>query len=278
MMDILIMIFKIGVIFLISIIGFYFGLLLPLAKKRDYNTLSSTSNLSLSGEDISAEELVRLYKPIILQTRSLRGPEPTKVFYELIPPFESYLHVIYRIVWPDEKHPNLIIHWLYRIFRRFYFGSIKDIEIVQLKINLKTGEIEEIKYETDSSNDPDVFRSDHAVAKLVKNSGTEKSYKSYLNEKQMQDIQIDFKEKKPCIPVLTWNHVFTFTPPREEPYLEYDLPIEELPKEFFRKYRFDRRSCLDFGINVDKSLPLKIGVISFLLTAIFSSLFLFLAF
>jgi len=274
MMEILIFLTKILIIFLLSLAGFYFALLIPLAKERQYRILSKNSQLTLAKKQLLIEDIVKLFKPIILQSISLRGPEPIEAFYEVICSQEPYIYVIYRFVWPDEIHPNLLLHFFYKIFRIFYFGSFKDIELIQVKINLETTEIEEIKYETDSSNNPDVIQSDHAEVKLAKILGKNNYYQVYLNEVATEEMEIIFQERRPLIPVLSWNHVFALVK-RNEEYRKFDLPVTPLSGKKFKKYRFDRRSGLDFSSTIDKTFPLKIGLATFVITALISSLLLF---
>jgi hypothetical protein len=274
MISIIIFSIKILIILFLSLTAFYFALLIPFAKDRNYEVLERNSKILLKGKQSSIDEISGLYKPIVIQTLSLRGPEPSKAFYEVTPYQEPYLYVIYRFVWPDEIHPNLFLHWFYKIMRIFYYGSFQDMEIIQIKVNMVTAEIEEIKYETDSSNNPDVFKSDHANAKLAKIPHKKNIYQVYLNKEYIDDIEIIFQENQPLIPVLTWNHVFAIKK-RDEKYKQYDLPITPLSNEEFKKYRFDRRSWLDFGVIVNKGLPLQIGIILFTIIAIITSLVLF---
>ena len=271
MLRLVILLIKFKITFFLVLLGFLLGLIFPLAKKREYLVLGINENVVVAGEKMSVINLTEVYKPIILQEKNLRGPIPTHMYFEVISDNDNYLNLIYRVVWNDEIHPKFIINILYKIFRKFYFGSKIDIEIILLKIDKSSEEIIEIKYESDSSNDPNVFKSDHAL--VVYKKTDESRYTQYLNGKKIKETEIFTQnsiegKKQLILPVLTWNHVFCsnigkLTIEQEESeYKEYNLPVSPLTDKIFKRYRFDRRSWIDYGCSINKKLPLIIGSIS----------------
>ncbi|MHA1214758.1 MAG: hypothetical protein ACTSR2_06825 [Candidatus Hodarchaeales archaeon] len=251
---------KVTLVLFPAIIVFLLGLLFPKAKNRNYRILAPFETVEFKQSQWRIIDLCESYKPIVTQPTTLRGPLPVEMFYEFIPPENGFFYIIYRVLWPDEVHPNLLVHWLYKIFRRFYYGSVKDIEIIQLKINQNTGVIEEVKFETDSSLDPEVGNSDHAVVEMKKIPGLRCIYHLSVNGESQGDIFIQKEGNRIKIPVLTWNHVFLVFHEQNTEYIEFrDLELSVLTDEMFTRYRFDRRSWLDFGIPVKKTFPLKIG-------------------
>ncbi|MHA1974943.1 MAG: hypothetical protein ACTSW1_18260 [Candidatus Hodarchaeales archaeon] len=262
-----------------AVILFLLGLLFPKARNRNYKILATNDSIKFKQSYWRVVDLCELYKPIIAQSTTLRGPLPSEMFYEFIPPESGFFYIIYRVLWPDEVHPNIIIHWLYKIFRRFYYGSVRDIEIIQLKINQDTGTIEEIKFETDSSLDPEIGHSDHATVEMRKITGLRCIYHLSVNGESQGDIFLQKEDNRIKIPVLTWNHVFLAFHEHNIDYMEFrDLRLSLLSDEMFTRYRFDRRSWLDFGTPVQKGFPLKIGKylsFSFSIVSVFVLFFIF---
>ncbi len=170
------------------------------------------------------------------------------MFYEVVKNNDMHLTIIYRVVWPDEVHPNPIIHFIYKAFRIFYYGSYQDMELIVLKIERKTGQIAIIKYETDSSANPDVFISDHTKVTFKRRFTERKEniFSIHLNGKYSGETELSFKRTHPKIPVLTWNHVFAIKKRDNEEYKVFDLPLALLTEYYYQKFRFDRRSCIDF--------------------------------
>ncbi len=191
---------------------------------------------------ISKKKLAEEFKPIIKQSRSLKSPLPTEIWYEIVPIDSKYTIINYRVKWPSEIHPNPVVDTLYRIFRTFYYGSSEDIEIIQLVIDLEQGKAMQIRLETDSSNDPDVFISDHVKVTLKRRHGN--SFEIWNRKTKIGETTIIFQKKRPIIEVLTWNHVFAVKYSNQQHDL-HDLPLRPLTDYLYRRYRLDRRSHFD---------------------------------
>ncbi len=194
---------------------------------------------------IRAKDVTRMFAPIIRHPVRLRGPPPVEMWYEILPPTRNepsnMITINYRVIWPAEIHPSPVVDKLYRVFRKFYYGSSEDIEIIQVTANLDNKIITQIKMETDSSQQPDVFLSDHAKV-VLKRRGS--SFEVWLNQKKIDTITLQFKGTRPIIEVLTWNHVFSIRYTNKPSEL-HDLPLKPVTKNLHQRYRLDRRSHFD---------------------------------
>ncbi len=202
-------------------------------KRQQFKTLTN---------GLSPRTIATRFAPIIKQSRSLRGPPPTETWYEVMPVGPNRVRVNYRVKWPAEIHPHRVVDVLYRAFRRFYYGSSEDIEIIQMLIDLKAMKVVQIKIETDSSNDPDVFISDHAKVTLQRTH--DDIFEIKKGKKIIGKTKITFRQKHPIIEVLTWNHVFALKY-SNEPSTYHHLPLRPLTDNLYQRYRLDRRSHFD---------------------------------
>lgn len=263
-MEILVFSVKIIIILLLFTLSFLLGNLFPLAKRRNYSIIDCNQNIVIKNKKLKIKDIINDYKPLILQKKNLRGPKPSNLFYEVIDNNKDYLSIIYRVVWPDEIHPNVILNFIYKIFRIFYFGSKKDIEIILIHVNKLTGNIVELKYESDSTMDPDVFKSDHRLVSF--------------NKSDLESLEI---KAQILIPVLTWNHVFDSKLRKEKSenillgYDLYNLPVYSLTNKLYKKFRFDRRSWIEYGSKINKKLPIIVGICVGIINCLLSSFILF---
>ncbi len=248
---------------IISFIGislFLLGLLFPRPLKRSYQVFFPHEIIRFLSKDIETRELVDIYKPLIQQPVSLPGPPPTSILYEIIPSNEMHiLFLIFRICWPDEIHPNAIFHWIYKVFRKFYYGSSKDIEIIQIKVNTITSEILEIKFESDPGNLASSTQISHRLMIFRKTINKKNKYISFIDRIEDKEVHLSFSELRLKIAVMSWNHLFTYRTLKEENYHTYSLPLYYLTDKEYTRFRFDRRSLLDFGIKGKIKFPFLIG-------------------
>lgn len=92
-----------------------------------------------------------------------------------------------RFIWVDEKHPNLIIDPIYRIYRFFKYKRIKDIET--LKINFTKKEIKSTSWGFGQKWNK--FRPKHF----------HRTYK-------FKDFNWNAEKTQFDIFIVTWNHLF----------------------------------------------------------------------
>jgi hypothetical protein len=102
---------------------------------------------------------------------------------------EDYIIVKVYVVFSDERHPNDIVHKIYQGFRKWFFGSEKDISPIYLLTTRQSKEIIKIFYE--SSNNQEFFELFPEHYKKVR-------------EDNIQEL--DFY-------ISTWNHLFVLTNP-----------------------------------------------------------------
>lgn len=69
------------------------------------------------------------------------------VWYEVVESQATY-DFVYRAVWEDETHPNAFLDVLYRFWRKAYYGSSRDIEFIELKVDKKNASIKSLQFES----------------------------------------------------------------------------------------------------------------------------------
>lgn len=213
----------------LGLIAFLTGLKLTGMERRNYSVLKISDRVN--GK--KAIEIIEKYKPIIHQTENIKK-DIQFIFYELIEQ-KSKLVLIYRPVWDDEIHPNPIIHRLYKYFRWIFYGSIKDIEFIEIYIDKKTGEVVSFNYETQTEGST-IEAPGHEFTEI------EKKGEKYYNKTKDQELGYNpFEEYRCILQVKTWNHLLSIT---EKPQgKKFDSPVIPLTNWLFRKYSISRRSA-----------------------------------
>ena len=225
-MNLIAMIVFIGPI--LGLIAFLAGLKLTGMKRRNYSVLET--NDVVNGKKVI--RIIEKYKPIIYQTENIKK-DVQFIFYELIEQKDK-LVLIYRPVWDDEIHPNPIIHSLYKYFRWIFYGSIKDIEFIEIFIDKKTSEVLSFSFETLTEGSPIEFP-EHEFTEIEK-----KEEKYYHKTKDYELAYVPFEDSRCILQVTTWNHLLCIT---ENPQgKKFDLPLVPLTNWQFQKYSITRRS------------------------------------
>ena len=236
---------------------FHFLLLFPRSFPRPYKVLNPSDTIQLNEKHLTAEAISNSFKPIIRQSISLRGPQPYDIWCEVIDTENNpYFDIFYRVHWLNENHPNRFLDIMYQIFRTFYFGSRQDMEYILLRINRSTKKIITIKFETDRNLKPDHSSPEHIVVQLSAINDSQNKYESMVDGVQSQLIELSFVDQHPIIEVLTWNHVF-MVGYLSDKYTEYELPLKFMSEKQYKRYRFDRRSWINYGLKINKKMPLQ---------------------
>jgi len=213
---------------LLGLISFLAGIKLTGMKRRNYSVLNP--NDVVNGKKVI--KIIEEYKPIIYQTENIKK-DIQFIFYELVEQKDK-LVLIYRPLWNDEIHPNLLIHLLYKFFRWFFYGSTRDIEFVELFIDKKSGKVLSFSFEslTEGSS---IKAPGHEFIEI------EKKGSKYYNKTKNEVLDYEPIENSRCIlQVKTWNHLLTLTgKPKGK---KFDIPLEPLTNWKYQRYSISRRS------------------------------------
>ncbi|MFH0873306.1 MAG: hypothetical protein V1846_00485 [Candidatus Komeilibacteria bacterium] len=164
--------------------------------------------LTLSEDEIF--RLVKEFQPILYQ------PQHDKY----IPKFMYYrtnlkgdtLQITYYTVWDNERHPRYLLHILYAfIFRKFYYGSIKDIEYIQIDIDLNTRTVTDINFEDDNKPNYHVtipFHVKHHLKRVPQPNTNDNIFIGFFGKKNQYQglIRPRFSGKRVHMAITGWNH------------------------------------------------------------------------
>lgn len=203
--------------------------------ERDYIVLSPSDEIKVANHSYTVEEVALRYQPIIYQSPELAGPIPFASKYEVIPRNHELI-LVYHMYWQDEIHPNPIIHFLYRLFRIYYYGSSLDIESVEIWVDSETGKITRIVFETEPSEDVKPFAPSHEHAEI--NLLPDGRY-AKVESGKMRMVNLLFENGHVEIEVLTWNHDYSIH--KGKAMTSHKPPLSFLTDEEYAKERFVRR-------------------------------------
>jgi len=208
------------------------------------------NRFNLNEEQIVA--LVREFQPIIYQPQHDKY-EPKFMYYRTRIR-GNLLQITYYTVWDNERHPRYILHVLYAfLFRKFYYGSIKDIEYIQVDVDLINKSIVNIRYDQPHNQNYHVMIPFHKPNQLKRvpqpQVGEPVFIKFHGKENQFHGlIKPRFKEKRVQMLVASWNHIY-------DVYLEdlgdkvrefQSLMLEKFDYKAYKKYKAYRRRKGDF--------------------------------
>lgn len=230
---------------LLGILAFFVGLKITSTKGRDYSTLRPTDKVN--GQKVLA--ILEKYKPIIYQKEEIEK-EIQFIFYECVEQ-KDRLVLIYRPVWEDEIHPNPIINQLYKFFRWFYYGSIKDIEFIEIFIDKKTGELLSFSFET-FVEDSSIETPRHEFTIIVKQN------KVFYNKTKNEPVTVPFDGSSCILQVITWNHLFSI--PKNPEGQKFDCPLKLLTNQRYKKYAISRRSSGLVKTQANKKLTYLVSI------------------
>lgn len=113
-----------------------------------YDTLPPDAPVTVAGRAEPLDSLARRYAPAFFDDPAVPCGPLRELLYEARSE-GGRLSILYRTVWDDERHPVAAIDHPYRVFRRFYFGTAKDVEYVRVDVNLATGAVTTVDYQTE---------------------------------------------------------------------------------------------------------------------------------
>lgn len=207
-------------------------------------------------------ELVREFQPILYQPQ--HDKHIPKFMYYRTARKEDTLKITYYTVWDNERHPRYFFHVLYSfLFRKFYYGSIKDIEYIQIDVDLKTRDITDVRFEQASKPDYHVFfpfhRKNHLkrVPQPEEPASYENVFIRFFGQKNEFHglIKPRFSGKRIHMAVTSWNHIYNVYLEDLHKYIKdlgdnfntfTSLVLKKYDPKEFKKYKANRRSKGEF--------------------------------
>ena len=193
---------------------------------------------------------------------------PVKMWYEVVDG-GNHWGIVYHPEWQDERHPNLLIHVLYGIYRAARYGfPLRDVEYVQIDVNKADGRIDRIRYETSPQDDFYAFVSEHWLVYI------DRSQEGYLKRITTAEgvvvrpptiVEEDLSALTNLrLGVVTWNHLSKMLV-ANSPYTEpVPFPLRHLDEKTYRLHKYARKSQGDYA-TPDTMLPVWFLSIAFFL-------------
>jgi hypothetical protein len=113
-----------------------------------YETIASGAPLVIAGRATTLDAAARTLLPALYQDPAMPGGPMREALYEARAE-AGRLSVLYHLVWDDEIHPTPWMHALYKPFRQLFYGSAKDVECVRVEVDLASGAVTAIDYQTE---------------------------------------------------------------------------------------------------------------------------------
>jgi|GEM_PF-6097031 len=207
--------------------------------ERKHPVLPNDTTVIVNNKKYKVQELVTQYQPTIYT--SINSPEPKSIQYELAEGNEEFI-VVYHAEWEDEKHPNLIQDFAWRIFRFAYFGfTFKDSEYIQINIDKQTGKITRAMFDSSKESGFSIWAHDlrkTTKIKLLKDN----IYQVFEVDDNSEELEREFELQKNALQlaVSNWNHLFILEKSFEGKN-KIDVNLAYLNAEDYKWYKYARR-------------------------------------
>ena len=205
---------------------------------RNYPVLDTGVPLTVANETGSVRKFADDYRPVFFTDMRMGDERPEKVYFESLAP-GTRLIFNYYLAWENETHPQPIAHKLYEGFRTAVYGSIRDIEYVQIMVSFRTGAVVGFAFERDPSG-----RFDHPAPKhdviVCERKSDEDRFRISVNGAQQGAMPVAFEGKRLCILVASWNHIYDFYDGQGA--RADDPPLVPLTDKLYKMYYMARRS------------------------------------
>jgi hypothetical protein len=192
----------------------------------------------LGGKEFTLAEIAARYQPILYLHKALDYFHPDRVLYEALEQ-NGVLFLNYYVQWRDEIAPNGIYHFIYSRYRKVRYGSVTDIEFVEVGVTLATGRVDSIAFEWDPDGRPDSPAPRHNMV-VATRCADDTTFRVTINKNPSAPLEIKFEADRPTILVPVWNHIHAFY--RGEGVRLPDPPLEPMTDRLYEKFWMAKRS------------------------------------
>jgi len=202
------------------------------------------TTLTVGGRTWSARQLAMTYRPVFLLARTHTTPPLLQVGYEVIPE-PGHVMLLFYPVWADEQHPQPFLHATYAAYRRLRYGSVRDIEFVQLRLDRTTGALTELLFETAPGTPFSAAVVEHSRLRLIRDRAG--LYAGHLTtpdgeERRRAPMALPTRGPRLRLLVQTWNHLQRLPEPREQDLRPLEAALVPITLDFYKAFRLHRRS------------------------------------
>jgi len=189
-------------------------------------------------QSFTLADIAARYQPILYLHKALDYMRPDQILYEAINE-NGLLYINYYVQWRDEIALNKLWHAIYSRIRKVRYGSVTDIEFVEVGVMKATGRVASLAFEWDPNQRPDVPVPLHYMV-VAKRRGGGNKFDVTVREKPAAPFEIKFEADRPTIFVPVWNHIYDFY--RGEGVRLADPPLEPMTEALYNKYWMGKRS------------------------------------
>ena len=236
-----------GIVFAIGVLCAY--LMLTGFIKREYQVLPADEIISLADQTVTIEELAATYQPMLFMPQDAHSPPALKMWWEAIRG-QDFITLIYHPMWQDETHPIPFIHWLYALYRGIYYGMpVRDIEYIQINIDLNDGSIQRVRYEDTLANEYNAVIAGHQYITITRDNNHYIKWSGPEEQSLSQTGQVTVTGPQLSFGIATWSHQLTMLTDDKLTNVypvPVDMPLAYLTDGDYAKYKLARRSQGDF--------------------------------
>jgi len=220
---------------------------------RSVDVLTPDVSVMVSGREVNGLELAEAYRPIIRINPAYVPPFAKVLWYEVVDQEDS-VTLVYYLDWENEIYPQPLLHFLYEIYRRAVYGSVHDIEYIEITVGKLDGVVTRIRFETTYNGNAANHNFPEHLRVFGELNNTRTGYQITVVDQSGNIARTDTvsgiwgSDNRPVLGVMTWNHLYTLLDDSYNVYSQIiDVPLQYLTDDVYRAYKFARRSHGDIA-------------------------------
>lgn len=234
---------------------------------RSYTVLPPDAVVTDGDRELDLASYAAQYVPVLRVDPANLPPDVETIWYQAVVR-DDMIILVYYVQWENEIHSSPVVHRLYELYRRAVYGSVHDIEYIELHIDRTTGIVHRMRFETASDGDYNRQQVTHFSTYLNYDAadggydycvtgGVVSGEGLCLSDNNTTWIAGVWNvDRRPVLGVMTWNHLYTLLPDDDYgPYTHViDAPLRYLTDDVFEQEKLARRSQGDLTVSADPTL------------------------
>ncbi|GAA1871398.1 hypothetical protein [Myceligenerans crystallogenes] len=219
---------------------------------RAYPVLADDAEVEVAGRAVTVAQLAERYLPRFHLAPGHPTPPLLGFVYDAVGQ-DDRLVLNYFQVWEDEIHPQAVQDLAYRVYRGARYGiPTRDIEYVQVDVDLATGDVAAVTFEGTPGDDYFVHRSVHLV-ETYRRAGDGTYHRTVTTRtgepvSEQSGVSVPLDGTHVGLAVATWNHLTRLAEPADEPVdAGAAVPLAPLTDDAYQAGKYSRKSSGEFG-------------------------------
>ncbi|MEM7245185.1 MAG: hypothetical protein AAF533_07560 [Acidobacteriota bacterium] len=212
---------------------------------RAYPVLAPEAIVVVAGQPRSVADLLQHHRPVQRRRPATPSPPLSAVRTEAVEA-EGRLDLVYYFSWENEIAPRRLLHLAYALFRAARYGTVEDIEAHQVSVDLASGEVVRLRFDSTTSDDYFELVPRHDRQVWVREPDGVFRGRTWKGELRQVPC---WEGERVVVGVHSWNHCSRLLTVDELPAFSLvdEAPLVPLDDASYRRLKMTRRGAGDHG-------------------------------